>query len=114
MRVLNMLLYTSNTMYSIRRIEYIVHFFKVKPSYSCQCASLTLLMRYLFLYNAKMFILSREVYANVRNIILKHMFITISFVFITKSSKRVSIYLIASEHYENNFPLVLIIIRDEV
>ena len=113
-RVLDM--YTSNTMYSMHRIEYIVHFFKVKPSYSCQCASLILLMLYLFLCNAEMCILSSEVYANERNIILKHtgMFITISFVFITTSSKRVTIYCIASEHYENNFPKVLIIIRDEV
>ena len=60
-------------MYSIRRIEYILLIFlKVKPSYSCQCASLTLLMLDLFLYNAKMDILRRKVYANVRNIILKH------------------------------------------
>ena len=70
MRVLDM--YTSNMMYSIRRIEYIVHFKKK--------------------------FLSREVHANVRNIILKHMFITISFVFIATSSKRVTIYCIASEH----------------
>ena len=61
-------------------------------------------MLYPFLYNDEMFISSREVHANVRNIILKHMFITISFVFITTSSKRVTIYCIASEHYENNFP----------
>ena len=65
-------------MYSIRRIEYIVLIFlKVEPSYSCQCASLTLLMLDLFLYNAEIDILHREVYANVRNIILKHMFITV-------------------------------------
>ena len=50
MRVLDM--YTSNTMYSIRRIDYIVLFFKSKPSYSCQYASLTLLMLGLFLHNA--------------------------------------------------------------
>ena len=60
-------------MYSICRVEYIVLIFlKVKPSYSCQCVSLNLLMLYPFIYNAEMDILSREVYANVRNIILKH------------------------------------------
>ncbi len=53
-------------MYSIRRIEYILLIFlKVKPSYSCQCAYLTLLMLYLFLYNAEMDILRRKVYADV-------------------------------------------------
>ena len=81
-------------MYSIRRIEYIVLIFlKVKPSYSCQCASLTLLMLDIFLYNAEMDILRRKVHANVRNIILKHMFITRSFVFIMTSGNSVTIYL---------------------
>ena len=70
-------------MYSIRRVEYIVLIFlKVKPSY---CASLTILMLDIFLYNAEMDILRRKVHANVRNIILKHMFITRSFMFITRS-----------------------------
>ena len=69
-------------MYSIRRIEYIVLIFlKVKPSYSCQCASLTLLMLDLFLYNAEIDILHRKVYANVRNIILKHVYYEILFVY---------------------------------
>ena len=80
-------------MYSIRRIEYIVLIFlKVKPSYPCQCASLTLLMLDIFLYNAEMDILRRKVHANVRNIILKHMFITTSFVFIMTSGNSVIIY----------------------
>ena len=80
-------------MYSIRRIEYIVLIFiKVKPPYSCQCASLTVLMIDLFLYNAEIDILHRDVYANVRNIILKHMFITRSFLFITTSGNSVTIY----------------------
>ena len=91
----------SAVMYSIRRIEYILLIFlKVKPSYSCQCASLTLLMLDLFLYNAKMDILRRTFYANVRNIILKHMFITRSFVFITTSGN----LLLYSLCYEDNFP----------
>ena len=47
---------------------------------------------YLFLYNAEMDILRRKVYADVRNIILKHMFVTRSFVFITTSGNRVTIY----------------------
>ena len=45
-------------------------------------------MRYLFLYNAEMDILRRKVYSDaggLRNIILKHMFVTRSFVFITTS-----------------------------
>ena len=71
---------------------YVLIFLKVKPSYSCQCVSLTLLMLYLFLYNAERDILSREVYANVRNIILKHMFITISFGFIMTSGNSLTIY----------------------
>ena len=80
-------------MYSRRRIEYIVLIFlKVKPSHSSQCVYLTLLMLYPFLYNAEMDILSREVYANVRNIILKHMFITRSLVFITTSGNSLTIY----------------------
>ena len=88
-------------MYSIRRIEYIMLIFlKVKPSYSCQCASLTLLMLDLFLYNAKMDILHRKVCANVRHIILKHMFITRSFVFITTSGN----LLLYSLCYEDKFP----------
>ena len=93
----------SAVMYSIRRIEYILLIFlKVKPSYSCQCASLTLLMFDLFLYNAKMDMLRRKVYANVRNIglLLKHMFITRSFVFITTSGN----LLLYSLCYEDNFP----------
>ena len=80
-------------MYSIRRIDYIVLIFlKVKPSYSCQCASLTLLMLGIFLYNAEMDIFRRKVHANVRNIILKHLFITRSFVFILTSDNSVTIY----------------------
>ena len=61
-------------MFSIHRIEYIVYIFliKVQPSYPWQCASLTLLMLYLFLHKAEMDILNREVYANVRNIMVKH------------------------------------------
>ena len=83
----------SAVMYSIRRIEYIVLIFlKVKPSYSCQCASLTLLMLDIVLYNAEMDILRRKVHANVRNIILKHMFITRSFVIIMTSGNSVTIY----------------------
>ena len=47
---------------------------------------------YLFLHNAEMDILRRKVYADVRNIILKHMFVTRSFVFITTSGNIVTIY----------------------
>ena len=47
----------------------------------------------IFLYNAEMDILRRKVHANVRNIILKHMFITRSFVFIMTSGNSVTIYL---------------------
>ena len=91
----------SAVMYSIRRIEYIMLIFlKVKPSYACQYAYLTLLMLDLFLYNAKMDILRRKGYANVRNIILKHMFITVSFVFITTSGN----LLLYRLCYEDNFP----------
>ena len=43
---------------------------------------------------------SRKVYANVRNIILKHIFITRSFVFITTSGN----LLFYSLCYEDNFP----------
>ena len=57
-------------------------------------------MFYLFLYNAKMDMLRRKVYANVRNILLKHMFITRSFVFITTSDN----LLLYSLCYEDNFP----------
>ena len=57
-------------------------------------------MFYLFRYNAKMDILRRKVYANVRNIILKRMFITRSFVFITTSGN----LLLYSLCYEDNFP----------
>ena len=77
----------SAMMYPISRIEYNyrAQFLKMKLSCSSQCASLILLMLYLFLYNAEIDILRREVYANVRSIILKHVFITRSFVFITRS-----------------------------
>ena len=64
----------------------------------------------LFLYNAKMDMLRRKVYANVRNILLKHMFITRSFVFITTSGN----LLLYSLCYEDNFPYFVIIIRDKV
>ena len=67
-------------------------FVQMKPPYPCQCAYLTLLMLYLFLYNAEMDILRRKVYDDVRNIILKHMFVTRSFVFITTSGDIVTIY----------------------
>ena len=55
---------------AIRCIQYVVliisctFFFKSKPSYSCQYASLTLLMLYLFLYNADRIFL--ESWANRR------------------------------------------------